>query len=400
MKILFVGLIYDYRQEKQILEQSKAGLPVASNLYQWNLIKGIKENNIDITVLSSIPYGNYPKLSKKIITKNLSYAIDNVPVKEMGYINFYFIKHLIRENCLKKNIKKWIKSNLDNDCTIIFYDLYNPFLDIIKWLKNYSCVKSCLVIPDLVGDLRNDVGITGIKNQILNRKARGILTKASYADSFVLLTEQMNSIVNLNKKKYVVVDGIVDENSDYQWNKQDKRVIMYAGALSKQYNIGQLLKEFEECKYSNLELWFCGKGNAEDLIQDAVKRDSRIKYWGFLSKDELKKLEKKVSFYINPRINNGEYTKYSFPSKNLEYLLSGKPVIAYKLSGMSNDYDSIFLYLDEKEQNSMKKMFARISNMSDLEIEKLSRKGVEFVKEHNGRKMQSNKVIALLKGSL
>ena len=37
---------------------------------------------------------------------------------------------------------------------------------------------------------------------------------------------------------------------------------------------------------------------------------------------------------VNPRQNNEEFTKYSFPSKTMEYLASGVPVVAYKLDGI------------------------------------------------------------------
>ena len=46
---------------------------------------------------------------------------------------------------------------------------------------------------------------------------------------------------------------------------------------------------------------------------------------------------------VNPRPNNEEYTKYSFPSKNIEYLMTGKPVVAYMLDGMPAHYKK-FLY--------------------------------------------------------
>ena len=47
---------------------------------------------------------------------------------------------------------------------------------------------------------------------------------------------------------------------------------------------------------------------------------------------------RRADVLVNPRPNEGEYTKYSFPSKNIEYLLSGNPVVGYMLSGMPEDY--------------------------------------------------------------
>ena len=207
----------------------------------------------------------------------------------------------------------------------------------------------------------------------------------------------MNNVLNSKSKPYIIIDGIVDDKKTSEISIPNKKVIMYAGNLSTQYRIPYLVSEFEKCKFDNLELWFCGKGDAENYINEATKRDKRIKYFGFLSKESVASLENDVSFYINPRVNNGVYTKYSFPSKNLEYLLSGKPVIAYKLDGMSDDYDDVFMYIQE-ENGSLYKMFEKVANMKYEEIITLAKKGKDFVKIHNGRVIQGRKVVGMVEG--
>ena len=74
MKILFIGLIYNPDEEVRLLKNSKVGISVASNLYQWNLIRGINYNiSNNIEVLGSIPFGNFPSLSDKLFCKNIFY---------------------------------------------------------------------------------------------------------------------------------------------------------------------------------------------------------------------------------------------------------------------------------------------------------------------------------------
>ena len=52
---------------------------------------------------------------------------------------------------------------------------------------------------------------------------------------------------------------------------------------------------------------------------------------------------------VNPRPDNEEYTRYSFPSKNIEYLLTGKPVVAYLLSGMPEVYQDFMCTIDHEK---------------------------------------------------
>lgn len=397
VKVLFVGLLYNPNKEAEYIAHSNLGISVASNLYQWNMINGLKDNGVDIEAIGSIPYGNYPKLSDVILEKDAAFVINGVSFIQVGFINFYFIKHKMREMKLKCLIRKWINKSRDDKHVVMFYDLQQPFMNVIMWLKKFKNVKTCLIVPDLVGDLRNDVGLRGVKAQINKYFGNRILKLATNADSYIFLTEQMNSVLNVKRRPYIVVDGIVNDDELPEITIPNKKVIMYAGNLSSQYQIPYLLSEFEKSKYDDLELWFCGKGDAEDDVVKAAKRDKRIKYCGFLSKEQLADIEHNVSFYINPRVNNGEYTKYSFPSKNLEYLLAGKPVIAYKLDGMSDDYDDIFMYIKETN-GSFKNMFETIYNMDVKKIMTLAKKGQLFVKEHNGKVIQGKKTAKLIEG--
>jgi hypothetical protein len=55
---------------------------------------------------------------------------------------------------------------------------------------------------------------------------------------------------------------------------------------------------------------------------------------------------------VNPRRNDAEYTKYSFPSKNVEYLLSGNPVVGYMLDGMGQAYrDFMYIVADDRPES-------------------------------------------------
>lgn len=283
----------------------------------------------------------------------------------------------------------------------MFYDLYNPFLNIIKWAQHYSGrLKTALIIPDLVGKYRNDMNCGKFKSLYLDKRSNKIIKKASNSDCFILLTEQMKEIIDTKNKPVVIIDGIVNEKInliDTELNKE-KKIIMYAGSLSKQYNIDLLISTFMKSEeLSNLELWFCGKGNAENQIIEASNKDKRIKYLGLLSKKELSQVEKEISFYINPRSNDAEYTKYSFPSKNLEYLLAGKPVIAFKLDGISNDYDDVFIYIKNNDEKSIRDILFEVAEMPIDKIKSLGINGYKFVIGHNCSKVQANKLCQMLK---
>lgn len=403
MKLLFAGSIYNKNDEKALIGSSKGGLPIASNVLQWNIIDGIIENGQCIDIIGVVPIGSFPQRSKKFMISKRHMTYHECDYDEIGYINISLLKSLIYEEKIKGKIKAWMSVNGNEDLTVIFYDLNKAFLNIIKWIKknNYP-VKTCLIVPDLSGNLRNDMGYSKFKKLLLKLLNGDTIKNAQNADCYVLLTEQMNTIVNKTGSPYVIVDGVVDDTFSQFPNfvgDENEKIILYAGNLSVQYNIETLIKAFEELnELKDYRLWFCGKGNAENIITDAEKRDSRIRYLGQISKSELREIGKKVSFFINPRTNNGEYTKYSFPSKNLEYLLAGRPVIAYKLDGMSDDYDDIFMYVRNGEISDIKSVLLYAYNMTHEEIIKKGKESYDFVLKHNGAKKQAKRILAMLQG--
>ena len=76
----------------------------------------------------------------------------------------------------------------------------------------------------------------------------------------------------------------------------------------------------------------------EGAVKEAARKDPRIEFKGFLSKREIALLQTQCDVLVNPRTDTGEYTKYSFPSKTMEYLLSGSKVVMYRLAGIGEEY--------------------------------------------------------------
>lgn len=60
--MIFLGTMFDPKDEKQILKKSKIGVPNASNLFQVRVLHGLKENGIsNIKTLNVLPVGVWPK---------------------------------------------------------------------------------------------------------------------------------------------------------------------------------------------------------------------------------------------------------------------------------------------------------------------------------------------------
>ncbi len=167
---------------------------------------------------------------------------------------------------------------------------------------------------------------------------------------YVFLTEAMNEVLNPHNRPYIVMEGLVDGDIkvDNHNEKNDKRVVIYAGGLHERYGLRLLVEGFMKANVEDSELWLYGNGSFTDEIPEYHQRDFRIIYMGIKPNDEVIEAELKATLLVNPRPTHEEFTKYSFPSKNLEYMVSGTPLLTTKLPGMPEEYyPYVFLFDDE-----------------------------------------------------
>ena len=173
------------------------------------------------------------------------------------------------------------------------------------------------------------------------------------ADSFVFLTDAMKDL--FDKKPYTVIEGFLPyAEFDYSLPRIPKTVL-YTGSLNRAYGFNTLLDAFSKIEDPDAQLWVCGAGDMEGAVKEAARKDPRIQFKGFLSKSEISKLQTQCDVLVNPRTDEGEYTKYSFPSKTMEYLLSGSKVVMYRLPGIGEEYYRFIRAVDTLGAEAMAK---------------------------------------------
>ena len=119
----------------------------------------------------------------------------------------------------------------------------------------------------------------------------------------------------------------------------------------------------------------------------------RDRYMGMRDNDEIVAEEQKAALLVNPRPTAPEYTKYSFPSKNMEYMVSGTPTLTTKLPGMPKEYDK-YVYLIEDETvegvaRVLKEIFSQPYEMRKRKAEAAR----EFVLKEKSNVVQAKKIM-------
>ena len=120
-----------------------------------------------------------------------------------------------------------------------------------------------------------------------------------------------------------------------------------------------MIEAFEMIDDPEASLHICGGGELKPYVEEMCQKDSRIHYYGVVPAEKANEILQNADVLVNPRQNDDEYTKYSFPSKNIEYLMTGNAVVAYMLDGLPEIYRTFF---NEPETNETVALAKAIKN--------------------------------------
>lgn len=393
MKILYFGTVCDLNHYQKLLEDCSDKPSVAPILFETALLDGFRKNSVDADVYSFPMIPVFPK-SKILFLKNIT---ENLPCgylcRWLNTVNIPVIKQISRCRHAKRIIRKWCKEN-KNDGVIVTYSI-PPFLaKAVTALGAKYSKKTVAIVPDLPRDMYiNDMsgGFVGsIKKLYLNSS---IKRQGAY-DGYVYLTDAMHDVVAPDKP-YIVVEGIADKPSfdlSVSVAKSAPRAIMYAGMLNSKYGIINLLDAFETMENNDAELWLFGTGTAVQEIVSRAKKNSRIKYFGQMNHEDIIEYERKATLLVNPRDPDESFTKYSFPSKTIEYMLSGTPVLTTELKGIPSEY---YNYVFSVKDNSAITLRKKMDEILNLPCEALAAKGVkaqQFILTDKSSEYQTAKI--------
>jgi len=400
--ILVLGLMYPEGSEDEVLCKSKAStVQFAANAHLKMLIDGV-ESVIDdgVKILNILPVGSYPKRYADSFIKEFKFAygksVDNVNV---GYCNITIIKQLSKPYALKKHIKKWTEDNSRGKKVVLVYTIEPEFLSVLGVIKKNSDAHICQIVTDLPDYTDIDKGGRLIYRLATKCRVALVKKRVGYADSFVFLAEAMAEYFDTDKP-YIVMEGLVSgKEVEYgKYEVTDKKTIVYTGTLTKKYGIMELVNAFRMIDKENYRLVICGSGEAEEDILSLD--DDRIEFLGAVVHSEARRIQAMATVLINPRNDREEFTKYSFPSKIMEYMMSARPVLCFKLKGIPDEYDEYLNYFECEDTEGMARDIVRLCEKSEGELSVMGEKARKFVLENKNEYVQAKKMLGMIEKNI
>ena len=188
----------------------------------------------------------------------------------------------------------------------------------------------------------------------------------------------------------------VDDAERYEY-KKGKKVVIYAGSIQKLYGIQNLVEGFIKADIENAELQIFGDGDYREELESVAEKHPSVKYMGIKPNAEIVKAEQRAALLVNPRPVAPEYTKYSFPSKNMEYMASGTPVLTTELPGMPKEY---YPYIFTIKNDNADGIATALKDVFALNVSARYLKGQsarEFVVREKSNVVQAKKILEFLR---
>lgn len=253
-------------------------------------------------------------------------------------------------------------------------------------LKGCRCVGIVTDLPDM---LSGSAGSKRLANFVIR-----------HCTDYVFLTEAMNAYLNPKGKPYVILEGHSDitmkDRLPAMEKKLQPRAVLYAGGVSKKYGLGNLVEGFRMADIPNARLHIYGPGDYVKELEQIAGADSRVFYGGMLLNTEIVEKEQQATLLVNPRPTCEEYVKYSFPSKTMEYMASGTPVLTTVLPGMPEEYHPYVYLLEDESPEGIAKKLTQVLSQSDDALFDKGIKARNFVLDEKNNVIQAQKILEML----
>jgi glycosyltransferase involved in cell wall biosynthesis len=150
--------------------------------------------------------------------------------------------------------------------------------------------------------------------------------------------------------------------------------VYFAGALVDAAGVNLLLEAIPHVTDPKLEFWFSGRGPLEERLKRQADADPRIRFFGFVTEAHYSEMLQRAALLINPRPSTLLESRYNFPSKLMEYLAAGRPIVSTATSDVAEHYGSDVIVLDDETPQGLARCIERSIALSAEERAVLGRR--------------------------
>jgi len=369
----------------------------AGNMCQLSLLKGLIKAELSPDKIFSLrPVVSFPGSSQLFCQPASAKLENNICLDFLPFINITPIKQLSLGIAVLLYLLRWCRKSKrsSQQRVICTFNISVPPGIFTLLGARLTGSKAVAMIYDICvpGETAPDNFFTRI-DYWLHKKTLPLF------DGLVVITDAIAKDFAPNVPSLRIEGGISNELiSQYQslavTTSSNKNLfsIVAAGRLDEINGINELLDAFAMIMDTRFRLHIAGTGPLEKVVKVAAGKDSRITFHGFLAFDEVLKLYSSADLLVNMRLTQRINTRYFFPSKTMEYLASGVPVITTCPGNVAEEYSNFAYLLHDESPAALAAMMVSVAGISEEKRKERGHTAQCYMAEHKTWDAQAEKI--------
>lgn len=362
-RVLFFGSLMEARECEET-----PGCPASSARYQEQLLGSvIEESGCSVRAICPAPVPSYPGCPRLYVTRTEKMLANGVSLVSPGFLNRGVLRVLTQVPAgLREALRD--RARRGRPDVVLIYNLH-PGCALPAWVAAQVFRRPLVaVVADLF--FAGSEAPKGVFRCIEARFGKallghldGVLTFSSLVLSdFRVRAPSLRAVPAMDASE--VLSGSPAKSSEC------RRVALFSGSLVKANGVDLLIEGFRRRRVRDTELWIVGRGQMADEIR-SLPVEEGVRYKGFLRRKELLDLQRHCLLLVNPRPNALREHRYNFPSKVIEYMSSGRPVVTTGSADIRAEYWPHVIGIEKEDPEGVAEALDRGFAMDGEELDAL-----------------------------
>ncbi|GGO92497.1 hypothetical protein GCM10011584_29040 [Nocardioides phosphati] len=347
MRATLLGFTIPDTDFQQILRDDPV-MPTQTQKFAWALVDALRQNGVELDLVSTLPVSNFPASPRLLVGRRI-FSERGLSGLLLPCVNALVLKHLTRFiACLlfatpriRQHRSEWL----------LLHGVHSPFLWYARVVRALLGVPIAAVLSDPPGVVRRSDGLLA---RVLKRLDIRVTRRAlSGFDAVIVLSKPLASDFAPGIP-YLVMEGLVAlPETSVPCRASGPPRIVYAGGLVQEYGVLNLARAVMESDL-DVRVEFYGSGDAAPTLEQFSVEDPRIVAPMLLDPAELQSRYLRASLLVQPRPTDQDFVRYSFPSKLIEYMATGVPVVSTRLPSIPADYQPFVVWADSTDPRGLR----------------------------------------------
>jgi len=384
LKVLWLGFAVPDKMAGTLFAMDPSPA-IQTHKFGWSFARALQHAFGEVTLASTCPVQSYP-LVHRLTFRGDTFTSQGMNGVLLGFVNVILLKHITRFLACLMVVTPLIKRQRID--WIFVHGLHTPYL-VFSLLARFTGRGVVVVLTDPPGVvLSTDSKLAKLMKQLDAWLIGYILRRV---DAVVALAPDLVRHLAIDRPA-LVFPGILEStlqvppvNPAIQLGdipSKHRFTVTYAGGLSQAYGVDRLVDAVLGIDPGvPILLKLYGRGDQEVRIRQLAVKDSRIVYGGFVDAATLMPELCAADLLISPRPTSEHFATMSFPSKLIEYLATGRPVLTTRIPSIPAPLNDHFFFINDESADGIR---IAIQAVMGISVENRSAKGLaaqQFVRE-------------------